>query len=210
VLNDDELGEALRGELQARSRDINPSAELWERLGAIEQGEPSLSARPARKWSRRAALTTAAMVAAVFAVVAVVALSGSNAPPAFAVTSTSNGGVAVTLDDLTGVAGANARLSHLGVRARVVPMTTSCTNHVSVSYVGIAESPAPMIKLIPSEIAPTATIVLAATQTAPNHVEMAIGKVSGPAPSCVSLSGVGPGLPARPPIPLVHRSSRRS
>jgi hypothetical protein len=154
-------------------------------------------------------LAGAAVVAAVFIVVAVVALSGSSASPAFAVTSSPNGGVVVTLDDLTGVAGANAKLSQLGVRARVVPMTASCTNHLSVSYMGIAESPAPTIKLIPSEIAPTATIVLAAAQTGPNHVEMAIGKVSGPAPSCVSLSGVGPGLPASPPVAQVHRSSRR-
>ena len=209
MLNDDELGEALRGELQARSRDIEPSAELWERLGAIEQGDPLPSARLARKWSRRAVLTTAAMVAAVFAVVTVLTLSGSSASPAFAVTSTSDGGVVVTLDDLTGVAGANAELSQLGVRAKVVPMTASCTNHLSVSYMGIAESPAPMIKLIPSEIAPTATIVLAATETAPNHVEMAIGKVSGPAPPCVSLNGVGPGLPASPPNAQVHHSSLR-
>jgi hypothetical protein len=186
VLNDDELGEALRGELRARSHNIKPSAELLDRLGAIGPGEPprpERRPRSRRRWSRRTVLAGAAVVAAVFIVVAVVALSGSSASPAFAVTSSPNGGV--------------------------VPMTASCTNHLSVSYMGIAESPAPTIKLIPSEIAPTATIVLAAAQTGPNHVEMAIGKVSGPAPSCVSLSGVGPGLPASPPVAQVHRSSRR-
>ncbi len=195
MLNDEQLGDLLHGELQARAGDIQPSAELLARLGAIEQGELSRSVRPTRRLPRPRVIGSVAL-ASVVLVVAVIALGGSSPSRAFAITTSANGSVVLTLDDLTGIAGANAKLSQLGVRARVVPMTPGCATQLSLSYMGIEETPAPTITLIPNEIAPSATVVLAAEQVAPSRVEMAIGKVIGHVPPCVSSSGTGPGLSA--------------
>jgi hypothetical protein len=118
-------------------------------------------------------------------------LAGSEVTPSFAVVAKPGGEVLVTINDLSGVAGANARLRELGVPAVVVPMTTSCPNRVALTYLGVRDQ---SVRLTRRPLPPSTTILLAARQIGPNKVEMAFGRVTGTPPSCVSANGTGPGL----------------
>jgi hypothetical protein len=58
-------------------------------------------------------------------------LTATSATPAFAVTGNDNGTVTVTIKGTSGIAGANAKLRELGIRARVATTApTGCTNIV--------------------------------------------------------------------------------
>jgi antitoxin Phd len=190
MMNDDQLGEALRRSLHELVTDLNPSQALQEEVLGMgrrpARDRTQLSHRP-----RALAATFAAALVAV--VVAIVTLGQSTVTPSFAVTLEPNHSVRVTLYELSGAAGANARLKALGVPAVIVPIRSNCTSRVALSYIGISEKPAPMIHLIPSEIPAGTTIVLAAKRIGPNHVEMGLGRVSGTPPACVK-PGTGPGL----------------
>jgi hypothetical protein len=190
VLTDDELGLALHDALRALVSTIEPSRTLIERvLGEPQPVRPAWFARSGR---RRFIAIPTALVAGLVA--AIVFLTGSGVTPSFAVTSYSDGSVVITIDDLTGVTGANARLRQLGVRAVVVPITSTCTTKADLTYIGIAEHPEPSTRLIPSEIPTGTTVVLAASQIGANKIEMAIGRVTGTPPSCVAPGSAGPGL----------------
>jgi hypothetical protein len=190
VLTDAELGLALHDALGALVSRIEPSATLIERV--LAEPQPVRAARFARSGRRRFIAIPTALVAGFVA--AIVFLTGSGVTPSFAVTSYSDGSVVITLDDLTGVTGANARLHQLGVRAVVVPITAGCTTKVDLTYIGISEHPQPKTRLIPSEIPVGTTVVLAANQIGANKIEMAIGRVTGTPPSCVAPGSAGPGL----------------
>jgi hypothetical protein len=194
VLTDDELGLALRNALGALVGSIEPSNTLFERV--LGEPQPVRSTRFARSPHRRFIAIPTALIAGLVA--AIVFLTGSGVTPSFAVTSQSDGSVVITIDDLTGVTGANARLSQLGVRAVVVPISAGCTTKVDLTYIGINERPEPRARLIPSEIPVGTTVVLAATQLGANQIEMAIGRVTGTPPSCVAPGTAGPGL--NPPV----------
>jgi hypothetical protein len=201
-VNDEELGKALRAELQALLSDISPSPELLSAI-TCEDLVRKKGRRRRSRWTRPPLLAAVTLTIAAAAAAIVLTLSAGSPAPAYAVIANPDGSVTVTIKDLTGVRGANAKLSTLGVRAMVVPMTAGCPNHLAVSYLGVAEKPAPTIKLIPHQIAAGSTVILAAEQNGPNKVEMALGKVTGqPPPPCVSSHGVGPGLPGwRGPSP---------
>jgi hypothetical protein len=190
VLADEELGLALHDALVALVGNVEPSPDLVERvLGDPGPGRVSRSLRSGRRWLVAVPVALAGALATT-----IVFLAGSGVTPSFAVTSFSDGSVEVTIDDLTGVSGANARLHQLGVRAVVVPISPTCTTKTDLTYIGIDEHPAPSTRLIPSEIPAGTTVVLAASQIGPNKIEMAIGRVTGTPPSCVAPGTVGPGL----------------
>jgi hypothetical protein len=190
VLTDDELGLALHDALGALVSTIEPSSTLIERV--LGDPQPVRTAWFARSGRRRFIAIPTGLVAGLVA--AIVFLTGSGVTPSFAVTSYSDGSVVITLADLTGVTGANARLRQLGVRAVVVPISAGCTTKLDLTYIGISEHPQPKTRLIPSEIPVGTTVVLAANQIGANKVEMAIGRVTGTPPSCVAPGSVGPGL----------------
>jgi len=194
-MNDDELGAVLREALHARVRDIEPSSAL---LGRVDQISASSTARgPHRRRGRFRRRLLAAMPIPVAVTVAaiIVALSGSEVTPSFAVVAKPSGDVLVTINDLSGVAGANARLQALHVDAVVVPMTADCPHQVDVTYLGVHDQ---SVRLSPVTLPPDTTIVLAARQIGPNKVEMAFGRVTGTPPACVAAQGTGPGLPGWP------------
>lgn len=68
---------------------------------------------------RRQLIVGGAMGLAGGATALVLALSATSAPPAFAVTRNHNGTVTVTIRSPSGIAGANAELHRLGIRAKV-------------------------------------------------------------------------------------------
>jgi hypothetical protein len=188
MMNDDELGDALRRSLRDLVADVNPSQMLQDEVSGLGRRPRSKIRR-----SRGPRAISAALVGAVVAAAVAVITFGQSTAPSFAVTLEPNHSVRVTLYELSGASGANARLKELGVHAVIVPIRSSCTTHVALTYLGISEKPAPTIHLIPNEIRAGTTIVLAAKRIGTNHVEMAFGRVSGRPPSCVK-PGSGAGL----------------
>jgi hypothetical protein len=90
----------------------------------VERRRPSLPAMP--RWrSVRLAASAAALASAV---TAVLITTGASTPPssAYAVTVTPQGTIEVTIDEMTGVSGANADLAKLGVPVKVVPVLPGC------------------------------------------------------------------------------------
>ena len=190
MINDDELGEALRRSLHELVGDVNPSRALQDDVLGLGR-HPTRNRIPRFRRPRALAATFATALVAV--VLALITLGQSTVTPSFAVTLEPNHSVRVTLYELSGAQGANAHLKALGVHAVIVPIRSSCKIQVALTYLGISEKPAPTIHLIPNEIPAGTTIVLAAKRIGTNHVEMAFGRVSGTPPSCVK-PGTGPGL----------------
>lgn len=206
-MNEDELGQALHRKLHALAGEIAPSQALMDAI----LDEPSRQSSVPGRWIKPRPLAAVVVTIAIVAVAVVVALSAGGSARAFAVIRHPDGSVTVTIRGLIGIRGANARLRELGIPAVVVPITAACPNHLPVSYTGVNERPVPTIRLVPREVAPGATVVLAARQVGTNLVEMALSKTTGRPPRCVSSRGVGPGLPApdgRTPTPRRSRSRR--
>lgn len=187
-MNDDELGKVLSDALHALVSDIEPSRKLQERVDRIaESPRPHVSRMSRRRLFAILPVPVAAVVATL-----VLVLGGSEVTPSFAVVAKPDGRVLVTINDLSGVAGANARLRQLHLPAVVVPMTTSCPNHVDLTYLGVRTQ---SVRLTRRPVPANTTILLAARQIGPHKVEMAFGRVKGTPPACVSAKGTGPGLP---------------
>jgi hypothetical protein len=190
MLTDDELGRALSNAFAELVGKLEPSPGLVQHvLGEQQRRRVVLPIRSGRRWFAAIPAGLAAAIAAV-----VVFLSSSGVAPSFAVTMNSDGSILVTIDDLTGVSGANARLRQLGVPIVVVPITSTCAAKIDLSYAGVNELPKPTIRLIPSGIPAGDTVVLAANQLGPNNFQMAIGRVTGTPPSCAPPGSVGPGV----------------
>jgi hypothetical protein len=185
VLSDEEyeqLAAALREKLQSIFSHIDPTVVFQARL------ECELAAEAAEIAARRKgyrALSASIPVLAV-ATAAALVLAASSSPPAFAVTRKPDGTVAVTLREITAVGGANAKLHALGVSdVVVVPVMAGCKTQIALSYIA-TDSPA------------GGTVGSAAAQTQGQIVE-ALGKVSGPAPTCVaSIPASAEGAPTGP------------
>jgi len=77
--------------------------------------------------SRRAALATSGVAAIAGAVVLALALTAGKGQSAYAVVVRHDGSVALTLNELVGIEPANARLTKLGVRARLLRRASGCT-----------------------------------------------------------------------------------
>lgn len=119
---------------------------LWSELIG-DQAATALAAPRARHGShaslpiverRRIALPTlsklrsmrlvAGAAALASAVTVLLVVTGTSTPPsaAYAVTVTAGGTLEITIDELTGVTGANAELAKLGVSVKVVPVRAGC------------------------------------------------------------------------------------
>ena len=190
MLNDDELGIALSEELRALVIEVEPSQRLVDRVGQIgESRSYTLGlARRRRPRDRMAAAMSIPITVLVAALIFL--LGGSEVTPSFAVVEKRDGDVFVTINDLSGVVGANARLRQLGVQAVVVPMTVGCPDQPDLTYLGVDTQAVRLTRTLPANT----RILLAARQLGPNKVEMAFGRVRGTPPSCVSVEGAGSGL----------------
>lgn len=72
------------------------------------------------------------------------ALSAASAPPAFAVTRNQNGTVTVTLSSASAIAGVNAKLHQLGIRAEVMAQApVSCQAESVQTPTGVGPTPGP-------------------------------------------------------------------
>jgi hypothetical protein len=165
---------------------------LWRDLVRDHGGHLATLRRPGSTTrNKRPLLLGGAVSVAGAATVGALVLSATTSTPAYAVSSNSDGTITVTIHDIAGVAGANAQLARLGVRARAVPAVANCPTAVSrvpeYEWAGKAWRPAPAsfaVTLTPSEIPSGETLVLAAREISHDHVELGVMMVHGQAPGC--------------------------
>ncbi len=171
---------------------VVPVAEVLRIADAGQQPhEHGVAAR--RKW-RRMPLAAAALATAGAAIVAAIALGAGTSPPAYAVSGHPDGTVTVTMNELIGIAGANAALTKLGVKATVVKIEPGCTATAGkvpippdlVSKIAYPEKQGLTIQ--PSDIPPDDSLLLTAERVGPG-VALSVGLYHGAAPSCVPPTG---------------------
>jgi len=149
------------------------------------------------------------------AAAAVLAISAAtSAPAAFAVTNNPDGSVTITLNEITGVSGLNAKLASMGIAVRAVPVVSGCNALARV--VGPDGSVQPTTTLAVSRLpnnprtgsqSALQTITVAPPQT-PDQTEIVAAStagidllgqtVQGQVPSCVGLSGSGSPAAGKP------------
>ena len=130
--------------------------------------------------------------------------STPTAPAAYAVSAHTDGTVTVAIRDISGVTGANAKLSDLRVRARAVPTVSGCTakpNIIAVNLAPMLNLPEHMtnglpehqmivrqqVTLRPSAIPAGEMLILAATETghgATREVGLDFFLIRGRVPAC--------------------------
>jgi hypothetical protein len=196
MTDDEHLSAALARDLKALVSDLEPSRELRDWVSSELCSEPHVPAR-ARwrlRWRVLATLTPATVGAALAAL-----FLASQASPSFAVSRTSNGAVRITLHDIEGVTGADAKLRKLGITSvAVIPVRSGCRSRVRVLFTGIGAH-GTTVTVTPSEIPRHMIDILAAKQIAPGSVALGLGRVRSPAPPCVAPAKSGVGLPAKNP-----------
>jgi hypothetical protein len=166
--------------------------------------------RPASGRSSGRPLWIAGGVVAVAGVAAIgITLVGGGSSPAYAVTQNSDGTVTLTLNELSGIDGANQRLHQLGLPVTVVPLTTGCNAPVSA-----APSAPSMPKLGTNDVTfsvrdiPAGDGLLVAVGSADSTppvrngtaVSLAEQLIRGPAPSCLPVVKIAP-VPSGAPLP---------
>jgi hypothetical protein len=195
----EQLGTALSEKLNEKLSDIEPTPEFRARL---EREFAAVRAKRATSRKRRWALSAPLPITAAGAA-AILLFAASEPAPAFAVSRGTDGTVMITLNEITGVSGANSKLRSLDVNnVVVVPITAGCTTQIAMSYLGTGSAADSAVTVTPGAIPTGTTVVLAAEQTAQGQIEEAIGRVSGPAPTCVAPAPAGAnGTPTGPVAP---------
>jgi len=152
--------------------------------------------RPAARCAAvpRAVWAVAAVIGIAGAITAGMAILGGNTP-AYAVIKADDGLVTVSIAEISGIAGANAKLRELGVPAAAVPMREGCpdpklaTNAPNQNDAGWDVTwPGQGGKIIfDSRSIPAGDTVVLGAWDSKGHVALSYLMVSGPAPSCVPL-----------------------
>jgi len=192
--------------------------------GSAAQTNPTviLTRRPGTALLRRGALLSGtALGVAGLATVGLLAISGTSAPPAYAVTGNPDGTVTITLNELSSLPALNRTLHEDGIPVTVVPITTTCSTRAKVTIIPSASvnaAPPPAstvpssgtttsdatqpatrtITLSPDRITSGYVGVLGARVTPSGRVALVAGEVTPPPPSCLNSTVF------RAPI---HRSS---
>lgn len=158
--------------------------------------------------------TTAAVAAGTAAVLAIGA--ATTAPPAFAVANNQDGSVTITLNDLTGVSGLNAKLASMGVAIRAVPVVSGCNAPAQVVGPDGGLQPASTLAVsqLPTDPRTGGSFNLRAITVAPPHtpgqteivaastsgIDLLGQTVQGQVPSCVAPAGSTPSAAGTPLI----------
>ena len=174
---------------------------LWSAL-VHEHGE-QMRVEPthtSRRTNRPAILTGTALAGAGLTAAAVLAFAATtSAPPAFAVTNNGDGTVTVTLNDVSAITSLNAELAADGIDAKAVPLTAECPTKGFPHPMPTGTNPTTYtITIVPSQIPPGSTAIVAATEDAKGRVSLVQGAWPTPGPSCVNSTPitVHPGAPA--------------
>ena len=180
---------------------------LWMEL--VREHGPDLAqirtpTRRARRRPRPRLLVGTTLGLAGIGTILALALGAASSSPAFAVTRNPDGTVTVRVTRFGGIAGANARLAALGVRAKAVQVTAGCTA-ARGSWVARRPKPQRVVargrlqRLIvtarfdPKQIPAGHTLVLAAVRAGVAARVAPIHLIRGQPPTCFAV--------ARPPLP---------
>lgn len=153
---------------------------------------------PSLLTARPRVLAGASVSAGILATTAVLAFAGASSPPAFAVTTTAEGIVTITLNSLSAVADLNAKLAAAGVHVRVAAVQPGCNAPVQ-----LAGSTAPPATLEATPGAGASTIELSSTTDpntdAPDPTNVPDGQILVLAASPSGLQTVGQITQTTPP-----------
>lgn len=153
-------------------------------------------AESARRWpwpgSVRGRLVASLTALAATLAAATLAVTTGTAPSAaYAVTRSSDGAVHVSIEDLTGISGANAQLEQLGVPVRVAPLLAGCRASGEIvtplppSLAGSVAHAEAGIAVRPELIPAGDTLVLTAREVG-SAVYLTYALYRGAAPTCVA------------------------
>jgi hypothetical protein len=167
---------------------------IWQDLVATHNADqiqmPSATHVPPRGHrGPRLAVGAGGLAAATAA--AVLVLSGtSGTPPAYALTANANGSYTLTINDLkTAIPEVNAEFAKLGVHAKAIPVTSTCTAPdtagIPLFDYGTANTSESMT--VDNANIPSGWTAFLAVEQMPNgHVAMAIGTTPEPLPACLN------------------------
>ena len=175
--------------------------QLWADL-MTEHGDTLATER--RTPPRRARPATLGAVGVVgtagLATALALTLTATGAGPAYAVSQNADGSVTVTINQIEGVSGANAKLTVLGVRARAVAVDPHCAVAPTVSrphfFDEYAVNSGPgqnTLTIEPEDIPADDTLVLVAEQVN-GRTALAVLMVGDPAPACFSSPHIKSGF----------------
>jgi hypothetical protein len=160
---------------------------------------PTSTTRPRR---RGPALITGTALGTAVAVAAVVIVTATTSTPAYAVTTNSNGTVTVTLNDVKAITALNAELARDGIAAKAIPLTADCPIHGFPNPMPAGTDPSTYtITIVPADIPPGYTAVLAVGQNASGQIALAQGAFPSPVPACFNSTPT-----ALYPVDMAHAS----
>jgi hypothetical protein len=138
------LNPAIWSQTRRRRRGASPRLKLAELAPAIRREPTPRRGRVGRVMRIRPRLLAGTTVgAAGTGVVLALVLSAAGSSPAFAVTRNHDGTVTVWIRRSAGIAGANAKLRELGIRARVMTQVPAgCTNAIANAPLTTVVAPA--------------------------------------------------------------------
>ena len=193
------LGDALRERLHALVADVNPSADLSERVDAIPSARASVWQRALDRVRRRRILLVVPVPLAAIAATLVAILGGSPAPTtAGGIMRLPNGFVSVSTEAMMNVAAANAELRHYGIHnIVVVPMTASCPRQAGISYIESKRYPEQPIRFDPTVLRRGWTSIVAAKVVGRNLLLIASDQFKGHVPNCISSRAFNGQPPSR-------------
>ena len=161
---------------------------------ALEQVTP-----PARRTVPRPVWLAAGVVGMAGAVTAGLAVFGSGTP-AYAVTPNGDGTVTISINQMTGVDGANGALRNLGDRVVVVPVRPGCPSLDSLKTAKPVPGQATSLRLgvsgqdggsgtitVDAHGVPAGDTMVVAVIQAGRGIEVTSELITGPAPRCVSI-----------------------
>jgi hypothetical protein len=164
---------------------------LWSDLVGSYGSELALAPRLERRRPGPSPLLAIALALALGAVLAVLALNpGTGVRAAYAIARNGDGTFTVTINELTGVGGANSELAELGLRARVAAVQDGCSasaRPVAITptlYAQMSHLEGQAVTIQPSAIPPGDTLVLAAHELR-TGVGLSVGLYHGSAPACL-------------------------
>ena len=109
------------------------------------------------------------------------------APPAYAVTTNPDGTVTVTLNDIHALTALNAELARDGLHAKAIPLTAGCPTRGFPNMMPTGTNPSTYtITIVPADIPPGYTAILAASESSSGEVRIAQGAWPSPGPSCLN------------------------
>jgi hypothetical protein len=172
-------------------------------LPIVEERRPALPGLPAPRRlaaSRLGGLVlrpgrlaaTLVALAATAAVVAVLSTTGTTPSAAYAVTQNPDGTITVTIDELTGVTGANSQLARLAVNVRVVTVKAGCPAPTGIVptppslAARIAHAQGQGLAIRPDLVPAGETLLLTARQDGP-AVDLSYSLYRGAVPGCIGI-----------------------